>query len=88
MMYYFIILGLEALDMSGQEFSLEMKRLFFRVITFIESEKYGPRIPLYNTFERIQTCLGISIRSISTVKLNWFPPLISSLFLLLYFIIY
>ncbi|CAF5155358.1 unnamed protein product, partial [Rotaria sp. Silwood1] len=24
--------------MSGQEFSLEMKRLFFRVIAFIESE--------------------------------------------------
>jgi len=54
--------------MSGNEFSLEMKRLFFRVITFIESEKNGPQIPLNNTLERCQACLGISIRSISNLK--------------------
>jgi hypothetical protein len=54
--------------MSGHEFSLEMKRVFFRVIAFIESEKYGPKIPLNNTLERPQGCLGISIRSISNLR--------------------
>ncbi|CAF2919098.1 unnamed protein product [Rotaria sp. Silwood2] len=45
-----------------------MKRLYFRVIAFIESEKYGPKIPLNNTLERSQACLGISIRSITNLK--------------------
>ena len=54
--------------MTGQEYSIEMKRTFFRVVSFIESEKKGPKIPLSNTLERAQACLGISIRSISNLK--------------------
>ena len=54
--------------MSGEELSVEMKRLFFCVIAFIESEKSGARIPLSNTLERSQVCLGISLRSINNLR--------------------
>jgi hypothetical protein len=39
-----------------------MKRFVFRLIAFIESEKYGPGIPLNNTLARSEACLGIPIR--------------------------
>ena len=46
-----------------------MKRIFFfRVIAFIESEKSGVQIPLNNTTERCQICLGISRTSITNLK--------------------
>jgi hypothetical protein len=45
-----------------------MKPLCFGLIPIIESEKYGPRIPLNNRWEHYQACLEISIRSISNLK--------------------
>ena len=46
--------------MPGQELFIEMKRLFFCVIAFTESEKNGTQIPLNTTAERYQECLGTS----------------------------
>ena len=54
--------------MSGQEFSVEVKRIYFRVIAFMESEKNGAKIPLNNTKERSQVCLGLSRASITNLK--------------------
>jgi hypothetical protein len=52
----------------GYEYSAELKGIFFRVISFVESEKTGTQIPLYNTTQRIQAMLGISERSIFNLK--------------------
>jgi hypothetical protein len=52
----------------GYEYSAELKGTFFRVISFIESEKNGTQIPVYNTTQRIQAILGISERSIFNLK--------------------
>ena len=54
--------------MSGQEFFVEMKRLFFCVIAFTESEKNGTQIPLNTTAERYQACLGTSRTSITNFE--------------------
>ena len=54
--------------MTGKEYSVEIKRILFRVISFIESEKKGPKIPLNNTLERTQACLAISTTSINNLK--------------------
>ena len=40
-------------------FGAEMKELMFWIIKFVESEKEGPVIPLYNTTGRLETMLGI-----------------------------
>ena len=52
----------------GQEFSKEFKQLAFSVIEFVESEKTGPAIPLYNVNQRLQSILQISERSIYRLK--------------------
>ena len=53
---------------SGQEFSKDFKQLAFSIIEFVESEKSGPSIPLYNVNERLQAMLHISDRSITRLK--------------------
>ena len=52
----------------GYEYSAELKEIFFRVISFIESETNGTQIPVYNTTQRSQAILGISKRSIFNLK--------------------
>jgi len=49
---------------TGHEFSHEMKEIFFNVIKFVEKEKLGPIIPLFNVNERLSSMLNISIRSV------------------------
>jgi hypothetical protein len=53
---------------KGQEFSKDVKQTMFRVITFVEKEKNGPTIPLYNVNERLHSMLGISKQSITNLK--------------------
>ena len=52
----------------GYKYSAELKEIFFREISFIEYEKHGTQIPVYNTTRRIQAILGISERSIFNLK--------------------
>ena len=52
----------------GKEFAKDLKEMMFRVIFFVENEKNGPIIPLYNVNERLSAMLGISDRSISNLK--------------------
>jgi hypothetical protein len=49
---------------TGHEFSQEVKQLIFHVIDFVESEKNGPIIPLYNVKDRLVKMLNISERSV------------------------
>ena len=49
---------------TGHEFCQEVKQLIFHVIDFVESEKNGPVIPLYNVKDRLVKMLNISERSI------------------------
>ena len=42
--------------------------MMFRVILFVENEKDGSTIPLYNVHERCNAMLGISKQSISNLK--------------------
>ncbi len=44
---------------KGYEFSQEVKQLVFHVIDFVESEKSGPVIPLYNVTDRLVKMLDI-----------------------------
>ncbi|CAF1011632.1 unnamed protein product [Rotaria sordida] len=44
----------------GQHYSEEIKELMFNVIKFIEGEKNGATIPLYNVNDRIMSALQIS----------------------------
>jgi hypothetical protein len=53
---------------SGKEFSKEMKTILYRVITFVDSEKNGLKIPLYNANDRLQVMLGLSRHSISNLR--------------------
>lgn len=52
----------------GQEFSKDFKQLAFSIIEFVDNEKSGPSIPLFNVNERLQAMLNISDRSISRLK--------------------
>jgi hypothetical protein len=36
---------------KGQQFSQDMKQIFFNVIKFVENEKFGPVIPPFNVNE-------------------------------------
>ncbi|CAF1483271.1 unnamed protein product [Adineta ricciae] len=49
---------------TGHEFSQEVKQLIFHVIDFVENEKNGPVIPLYNVKARLVKMLNISERSV------------------------
>lgn len=44
---------------TGISFRADTKELMFRIIKFVESEKEGPVIPLYNTTDRLEAMLGI-----------------------------
>jgi L-arabinose isomerase len=52
----------------GHEFSQDMKQIFFNVIKFVEKEKFGPVIPLFNVNERLSSMLDISMRSVERLK--------------------
>ena len=53
---------------KGQEFSHDMKQIFFHVIKFVENEKSGTVIPLFNVNERLSAMLNISLRSVVRLK--------------------
>ena len=53
---------------KGQEYSLEVKSVFFRVIDFVEKKCDGPTIPLNLTTPRLVAMLGIAERSIFNLK--------------------
>jgi hypothetical protein len=44
---------------KGHEFSVELKKVMFQVIEFVDSEKDGLKIPLTSTCARIMALLGI-----------------------------
>ena len=44
---------------TGISFGAPLKELMFRIIKFVDSEKEGPVIPLYNTTGRLEAMLGI-----------------------------
>ena len=52
----------------GHDFSREEKSLIFSVIRFVENEKSGPTIPLFNVRERLVAMLGISFHSVKNLK--------------------
>jgi hypothetical protein len=53
---------------KGEQFALNVKQLMFRIIKFVESEKTGAAIPLFNTTGRLEVMLGISRRSIFKLR--------------------
>ncbi|CAF1652656.1 unnamed protein product [Didymodactylos carnosus] len=53
---------------KSYEFSQEVKQLMFHSINFVESEKNGPVIPLYNVSDRLVEMLGIFERSVRRLK--------------------
>lgn len=53
---------------SGVHFSIDIKKLIFRVIKFVENEKTGPSIPLYNCNARLVAMLGISEGALLKLK--------------------
>ncbi|CAF3764786.1 unnamed protein product [Rotaria sp. Silwood1] len=53
---------------SGVHFSVDMKKLIFRVIKFVENEKTGLSIPLYNCNARLVAMLGISEGALLKLK--------------------
>ena len=53
---------------KGYEFSQDMKEIVFNVIQFVEKEKFGPVIPLFNVNERLSAMLAISMRSVGRLK--------------------
>ncbi|CAF1352181.1 unnamed protein product [Rotaria sordida] len=53
---------------KGYEFTQEVKQLMFHIINFVESEKNGPVIPLYNVDDRLVKMLDISERSVRRLK--------------------
>ncbi|CAF1457639.1 unnamed protein product [Rotaria sordida] len=53
---------------KGYEFSQEAKQLMFHIINFVESEKNGPVIHLYNVDDRLVKMLDISERSVRRLK--------------------
>jgi hypothetical protein len=50
---------------TGHEFFQDIKQIFFNVIKFVEKEKFGAVIPLFNVNERLSSMLDISMRSIA-----------------------
>ena len=53
---------------KGKEFSEDTKQMMFRIISFVDSEKNGSQIPLFNTTDRLTTMLGISERSVFRLR--------------------
>ena len=53
---------------KGEEFSIELKMIFFRVIDFVERERDGVIIPLHKTTARLIKMLGIEEALIDRLK--------------------
>jgi hypothetical protein len=53
---------------NGEDYSIKEKQIMFRVIEFVEREKTGAIIPLYNTSNRLLAMLGISESSLFKLK--------------------
>ncbi len=53
---------------KGKEYSKEMKQSMFRIIDFVESEKNGSQIPLFNTTGRLTAMFGISERLVFRLR--------------------
>ena len=53
---------------KGEKFVLEVKPLMFRIIKFVDWEKNGLVIPLFNSSERLEAMLGISRKSITKLR--------------------
>jgi hypothetical protein len=53
---------------KGEDYSIKGKQIMFRVIEFVEREKTGAIIPLYNTSNRLLAMLGISESSLFKLK--------------------
>jgi hypothetical protein len=53
---------------KGEDYSIKEKQIMFRVIEFVEREKTGAIIPLYNTSNRLLAMLGISESSLFKLK--------------------
>ncbi|CAF1585779.1 unnamed protein product [Didymodactylos carnosus] len=53
---------------KDHEFSVEVKAIIFKVIRYVESEKSGAVIPLFNVNERLVAMLGISAQSVKNLK--------------------
>ncbi len=53
---------------TGHQFSQEMKQIFFNVIKFVEKEKFGTVIPVFNVNERLSSMLNISLRSVERLN--------------------
>jgi len=53
---------------TGCEYFQKEKQLIFNVINFLESEKNGWKIPLYNVNERLEPMIGISMRSVERLE--------------------
>lgn len=53
---------------TGHEYSSDVKSIIFRVIKFVEAEKLGAIIPLYNVNDRLINMLGISHGSLVSLK--------------------
>lgn len=53
---------------KGEDYSIKEKLIMFRVIEFVEREKTGAIIPLYNTANRLLAMLGISEGSLLNLK--------------------
>jgi hypothetical protein len=45
---------------KGEDLESDVKQLMFRIIKFVDSEKEGTVIPLYNTTGRLEAMLGVS----------------------------
>ena len=53
---------------KGENFRLGVKQLMFRIIDFVEKEKTGPIIPLYNAASRLESMPGISRGSVFRLR--------------------
>lgn len=53
---------------TGENFGSEVKQLMFRIIKFVESEKEGTVIPVYNTTARMTMMLGVSKATVFRLK--------------------
>ena len=54
--------------LTGNEFSKEETNLLFRVTAFVDSEKYGSKIPTNNVCDRLQVMLGLSRHTIINLR--------------------
>ena len=53
---------------KGYAYTSDVKSIIFQVMKFVESEKEGPNIPLYNVNDRLMAMLNISHGSLVSLK--------------------